>query len=84
MRNAVTSQPTIENTTVTPVSTPEFKGEWVIHGNPTSKRIVYYIRGGGFSLMSPVSHRGITSAISKSVDAKVFAVLKISLPVINS
>jgi len=36
LRNAVTSQPTIENTTVTPVSTPEFKGEWVIHGNPTS------------------------------------------------
>ena len=57
-----------------PIDTAGVKGEWVLAPNVNPKRRILYIHGGSWIAGSPKSHRTITDALSKRLDAAVFSV----------
>ncbi|PCJ29054.1 MAG: alpha/beta hydrolase [Moraxellaceae bacterium] len=60
--------------TITPISEPEVKGEWIsATGASNSSQILFYIHGGGYFFGSPQTHRGFTSRISQNTGLNVFS-----------
>lgn len=60
---------------IKPVNQGDVKGEWVewpaeMDG---SQRTVYYLHGGGYIACSPVTHRGLTTYLSRAAMARIFA-----------
>ena len=49
-------------------------GEWVVAPGASQDRRLLYLHGGAFAIGSPLSHRMITSALSKSCNVAVLAI----------
>ena len=49
-------------------------GEWVEHEKSDKERLIIYFHGGGFTIGSPVSHRGATTSLAKTLQAKLFCI----------
>ena len=49
-------------------------GEWVVAPGASPDRRLLYLHGGAFTIGSPLSHRMITSALSKSCNVAVLAI----------
>ena len=49
-------------------------GEWVVAPGASPDRRLLYLHGGAFAIGSPLSHRMITSALSKSCNVAVLAI----------
>ncbi len=49
-------------------------GEWVVTPGASPDRRLLYLHGGAFAIGSPLSHRMITSALSKSCNVAVLAI----------
>ncbi|PHR57005.1 MAG: alpha/beta hydrolase [Robiginitomaculum sp.] len=65
--------------TFTPLSiesdnAPAMSGEWVTHKNSDPNKRILYIHGGAFTVGSAISHRAITSKLSKLTGASVCAI----------
>lgn len=60
---------------ITPVNEGGLRGEWVEWPLETEapQQTVYYLHGGGYIACSPVTHRGLTSHLSRAAKARVFA-----------
>jgi acetyl esterase/lipase len=58
---------------VTPILETNFKGEWIVAPQSSSKRVVLYIHGGGFVFNGTKLYRNLISRIAKSSHAKVFS-----------
>ena len=56
-----------------PVDQQGVKGEWVIAPGADRSRRALYIHGGAFIAGSPLSHRPITTRLSKAANAAVFS-----------
>lgn len=58
--------------TITPLR-GNVRGEWVEHGDNTS-RVILYFHGGAYIAGSPRTHRPLTAALSRSAGARILAV----------
>ena len=54
------------------VSTGKVEGEWVIPSQFDSETAVLYLHGGGYTLCSPTTHRGITGALALACNSRLF------------
>ena len=64
-----------EQVRIEPQAIAHFSGEWVHPMKRQSpERVVLYIPGGAFSLMSPITHRGITTRLARYTGARVLAI----------
>lgn len=69
--------PVSEHVRIAPQQIRHFSAEWVTpraNLQDRSARTILYIPGGAFSLMSPVTHRGITSRLAHYADSHVLAI----------
>jgi len=59
---------------IRPVDTGGVPGEWVTAGNAVnSKRIIFYLHGGGYFFCSPNTHRAIVWRLSRDTGARVLS-----------
>jgi acetyl esterase/lipase len=49
-------------------------GEWVEREGVDKDRLIIYFHGGGFTVGSPASHRGVTTALAAALKAKLFCI----------
>ncbi len=57
--------------TFEPVDNEYVKGEWVYQTGKKTTRTMLYLHGGGFIAGSPVTHRALTMALSKALNARL-------------
>ncbi|WP_247236241.1 alpha/beta hydrolase [Telluribacter sp. SYSU D00476] len=54
-----------------PVDNDYVKGEWVYQTGKRATRTMLYLHGGGFIAGSPVTHRALTMALAKALNARL-------------
>ncbi len=70
----VIPQRLIPKTTIEPGRVRDVPGEWIHADGASTSRIVMYVHGGGYVVCSPGTHRIVTTSLSRSARARVFAV----------
>lgn len=69
--------PVSDKVRIQPLTIGRFGAEWILPTgmtDPTESGVILYIPGGAFSLMSPVTHRGITSRLCRYTGFRVLAI----------
>ncbi len=49
-------------------------GEWVEYEKSARDRLILYFHGGGFTVGSSVSHRGVTTALARALRSRLFCI----------
>ena len=77
MCNAADMLSVTDKVRISQISIAHFSAEWVVpvkRHQSEQQRVVFYIPGGAFSLMSPITHRGITTRLARYTGAPVLAI----------